>query len=154
MCVGQRNDIKYIEIYTHCCTGSIGSNANSNGTDSDFDDKDDSIDDKSHGRHQGIDSTDDTSGDTLPTDGPLTVRPLLQSLAHRLLKGKTGSVVAIRPDNGEIICLAANTKNGEDLTQAIATPHAPGSTFKTAQALTMLSESAITPERQWNATRE
>ena len=31
----------------------------------------------------------------LPTDGPLTVRPMLQQLGERLLKGKTGSIVAI-----------------------------------------------------------
>jgi len=45
----------------------------------------------------------------LPTDGPLTVRPMLQQLGERLLKGKTGSIVAINPENGEIICLATNT---------------------------------------------
>ena len=46
----------------------------------------------------------------LPTDGPLTVRPILQQLGERLLKGKTGSIVAINPENGEIICLATNTR--------------------------------------------
>ena len=39
----------------------------------------------------------------LPTDGPLTIRPMLQQLGERLLKGKTGSIVAINPENGEII---------------------------------------------------
>ena len=43
----------------------------------------------------------------LPTDGPLTIRPMLQQLGERLLKGKTGSIVAINPENGEIICLAS-----------------------------------------------
>ena len=51
----------------------------------------------------------------LPTDGPLTIRPLLQQLGKRLLKGKTGSIVAINPDNGEIICLATNTPQGADV---------------------------------------
>ena len=40
---------------------------------------------------------------SLPTDGPLTVRPLLQQLGERLLQGKTGSIVAINPANGEIL---------------------------------------------------
>ena len=82
----------------------------------------------------------------LPTDGPLTIRPLLQQLGERLLKGKTGSILAINPENGEIICLATNTPQGYDVRQAIGKPQAPGSTFKTAQALTLLSEGIITPE--------
>lgn len=85
-------------------------------------------------------------GQGLPTDGPLTIHPLLQSLGERLLKGKTGSIVAINPANGEILCLATNTPNGPDVRLAIGKPQAPGSTFKTAQALVMLSESFVTPE--------
>ena len=83
---------------------------------------------------------------SLPTDGPLTVRPLLQQLGNRLLKGKTGSIVAIRPETGEIICLTTNSPQGENVSLAIAKPYAPGSTFKTAQALTLLSEGIVTPE--------
>ena len=82
----------------------------------------------------------------LPTDGKLTIRPLLQQLGEQLLKGKTGSIVAIDPANGEILCLATNTPNGSDVRQAIGKPQAPGSTFKTAQALTLLSEGIITPQ--------
>ena len=82
----------------------------------------------------------------LPTDGPLTIRPMLQQLGERLLKGKTGSIVAINPENGEIICLATNTPQGSDVRQAIGKPQAPGSTFKTAQALTLLSEGIVTPD--------
>lgn len=82
----------------------------------------------------------------LPTDGPLTLRPLLQQFGERLLKGKTGAIVAINPANGEILCLATNTPQGSDVRQAIGKPQAPGSTFKTAQALVMLSEGSITPE--------
>jgi penicillin-binding protein 2 len=82
----------------------------------------------------------------LPTDGPLTIRPILQQLGERLLKGKTGSIVAINPENGEIICLATNTPQGPDVRQAIGKPQAPGSTFKTAQALTLLSEGFVTPD--------
>ena len=82
----------------------------------------------------------------LPTDGPLTIRPMLQQLGERLLKGKTGSIVAINPENGEIICLATNTPQGADVRQAIGKPQAPGSTFKTAQALALLSEGFVTPD--------
>ena len=82
----------------------------------------------------------------LPTDGKLTIRPLLQQLGEELLQGKTGSIVAINPANGEILCLATNTPNGSDVRQAIGKPQAPGSTFKTAQALTLLSEGVISPQ--------
>ena len=82
----------------------------------------------------------------LPTDGPLTVRPLLQQLGERLLAGKTGSIVAIKPATGEIICLVTNSPEGFNVNLAIAKPYAPGSTFKTAQALVMLTEGNITPD--------
>ena len=82
----------------------------------------------------------------LPSDGPLTVRPLLQQLGERLLNGKTGSIVAIKPATGEIICLVTNSPTGFNVNLAIAKPYAPGSTFKTAQALVMLTEGSITPD--------
>ena len=82
----------------------------------------------------------------LPTDGPLTVRPLLQQLGTRLLKGKTGSIVAIRPETGDIICLCTNSPTGTDTQLAIGKAYAPGSTFKTAQALTLLSEGLVSEE--------
>jgi penicillin-binding protein 2 len=72
------------------------------------------------------------SAQELPDDGQLTIRPMLQKLGERLLKGKTGSIVAINPANGEILCLATNTPQGSDVRQAIGKPQAPGSTFKTA----------------------
>ncbi len=80
---------------------------------------------------------------SLPADGPLTLRPQLQQLGERLLQGKTGSVVAINPKNGELLCLATNTPQGSDVRQAIGRPQAPGSTFKTAQALVLLSEGSV-----------
>ena len=76
----------------------------------------------------------------LPKDGPLTIHPILQRLGEQLLTGKTGSIVAINPANGEILCIATNTPKGSDVRLAIGKPQAPGSTFKTAQALTLLSE--------------
>ena len=76
----------------------------------------------------------------------LTTRPFLQQTAGQLLRGKQGSIVAIRPETGEIICLATNTPTGSNTALAIATAYAPGSTIKPAQALTMLSEGLITPD--------
>ena len=80
----------------------------------------------------------------LPDDGLLTLRPLLQQLGNRLLAGKQGSIVAVKPQTGEIICLATNSPTGPDVRLAIATAYAPGSTFKTAQALTLYSEGLVT----------
>lgn len=71
---------------------------------------------------------------------------MLQQLGERLLQGKTGSIVAINPANGEILCLATNTPQGYDVRHAIGKPQAPGSTIKTAQALTLLSEGIVTTE--------
>ncbi|MCR5130382.1 MAG: penicillin-binding protein [Prevotella sp.] len=87
-----------------------------------------------------------TEAQLLPTDGELTLRPMLQQLGERLLKGKKGCIVAIRPETGEIICLATNSAEGFNTQMAIGKAYAPGSTFKTAQALVMLTEGAISPE--------
>ncbi|MBR2101170.1 MAG: penicillin-binding protein [Prevotella sp.] len=78
----------------------------------------------------------------------LTTRPLLQQLAARLLKGKQGSIVALNPKNGEVVCLASNAPNGNSYLPAIAKAYEPGSTFKTAQALAMLAEGLITPDTE------
>ena len=80
-------------------------------------------------------------------DAPLTTRPLLQKLGRQLLQGKQGSIVAIKPSTGEIVCLVTNSPTGSNLALAIGTAYAPGSTFKTAQALVMLSEGFISPEQ-------
>ena len=79
----------------------------------------------------------------LPDDGPLTIRPMLQQLGEQLLRGKQGSIVAIDPANGDILCLATNSPEGSNVLLAIAKAYAPGSTFKTAQALAMFSEGEI-----------
>ena len=87
-----------------------------------------------------------TQAQQLPQDGPLTIRPLLQQLGNKLLSHKQGSIVAIRPQTGEVICLATNSPDGYDLNLAVGKPYAPGSTFKTAQALTLLSEGVVTTD--------
>ncbi|GAB6982896.1 hypothetical protein JCM15908A_12710 [Prevotella dentasini JCM 15908] len=74
---------------------------------------------------------------------PSTLIPRLQQLGAQLLKGKTGSIVAEDPATGEILCLVTNSPQGSSDALAIATAYAPGSTFKTAQALTLLSEGIV-----------
>ena len=92
----------------------------------------------------------------------------LQQLAERLLQNKIGSVVAIEPATGEVLCMASSPtfdpqilvgrQRGENhrllskdkqkplLNRAIQGTYPPGSTFKTSQALTYLQEGIITPE--------
>ena len=95
----------------------------------------------------------------------------LQQLAERLLKGKIGSIVAIEPATGEILCMASaptfdpaimiGKQRGENqirlshdswkplLNRAIMGQFPPGSTFKTTQALTFLQEGVITPDTHY-----
>ena len=92
----------------------------------------------------------------------------LQQLAERLLENKIGSVVAIEPSTGEVLCMASSPtfdpqilvgrQRGENhkilskdkqkplLNRAIQGTYPPGSTFKTSQALTYLHEGIISPE--------
>lgn len=82
----------------------------------------------------------------LPTDGPLTIDPKLQALGKRLLRGKQGSMVAIEPATGRVLALVSADRVGEDINRAISKEYSPGSTFKVAQALAMLSEGTLKPE--------
>lgn len=82
----------------------------------------------------------------LPADGPLTVNAGLQKLAERLLRGKQGSIVAINPANGEVLCMVVHNKVDDNLNRAISMTYSPGSTFKVAQAATLLTFGAITTE--------
>lgn len=92
----------------------------------------------------------------------------LQRLGERLMQNKIGSIVAIEPESGEILCmvsaptfnptLLSGRRRGEHhirlskektkplLNRAIMGAYPPGSTFKTSQALTFLQEGIITPE--------
>ena len=92
----------------------------------------------------------------------------LQELGERLLEGKIGSIVAIEPSTGEVLCLVSSPSydphlvvgrhRGENhlklardpwkplLNRAIMGVYPPGSTFKTSQALTFLQEGIIIPE--------
>lgn len=92
----------------------------------------------------------------------------LQELGERLLEGKIGSIVAIEPSTGEVLCMVSSPSydphlvvgrhRGENhlklardpwkplLNRAIMGVYPPGSTFKTTQALTFLQEGIIVPE--------
>lgn len=92
----------------------------------------------------------------------------LQLLGERLMEGKLGSIVAIEPTTGEVLCMVSSPgydprllvgrARGENhiklsqdpmrplLNRAIMGQYPPGSTFKTTQALTFLQEGIITPE--------
>lgn len=91
----------------------------------------------------------------------------LQELGERLMKNKLGSIVAIEPATGEILCMVSSPsydpklmvgrQRGKNnmllqqdpmkplLNRAIAGRYPPGSTFKTSQALTFLQEGIISP---------
>ena len=98
----------------------------------------------------------------------------LQALAERLLQNKIGSVVAIEPSTGEVLCMASSPtfspqmlvgrQRGENhrllskdtqkplLNRAIQGTYPPGSTFKTSQALTFLQEGIITSTTSFPCT--
>ena len=112
-------------------------------------------------------------------DGALDRRPVpgknlilgidykLQALGERLMQGKIGSIVAIEPHTGEILCMVSSptydprvmvgrkrSKSHHELSldprkpllnRSIMGQYPPGSTFKTSQGLTFLSEGIITP---------
>ena len=98
----------------------------------------------------------------------------LQALGERLMQGKLGSIVAIEPKTGEVLCMVSSPgydprvmvgrqrgKNHQALNsdprlpllnRAINGTYPPGSTFKTSQALTFLEEGIITPETAYSCS--
>ena len=121
-----------------------------------------------HGRVQG--SYQNGKLDHQPVAGKnltLSLDIPLQALAERLLEGKIGSIVAIEPSTGEVLAMASSptydprTLVGRNrskahlalsrnvwkplLNRSIMGQYPPGSTFKTTQALTYLSEGIIHP---------
>jgi len=91
----------------------------------------------------------------------------LQALGERLLEGKIGSIVAIEPATGEVLCMVSSPsydprlmtgrRRGKMhkllarnpwkplLNRSIMGQYPPGSTFKTTQALTFLTEGTVSP---------
>lgn len=121
-----------------------------------------------HGRIQG--SYMDGKFDNRPVAGKdltLSIDIKLQALGERLLEGKIGSIVAIEPSTGEVLCMVSSPsydprimtgrKRGKMhaalsrdpwkplLNRSIMGMYPPGSTFKTTQGLTFLSEGIISP---------
>lgn len=98
-------------------------------------------------------------------DLTLSIDIELQELGERLMKNKLGSIVAIEPSTGEILCMVSSPsydpslltgrdrgKNHKELTKdkrkplmnrAIMGQYPPGSTFKTSQAATFMQEGII-----------
>lgn len=85
-------------------------------------------------------------------EAPTTLHPSLQELGTELMKNKTGSIVAINPANGEIICMVTNSPLGSNETLAVATAYPPGSVIKPANALTFLSEGIATANTRVGCT--
>lgn len=106
--------------------------------------------------------------DTLPIVGrdlTLSIDLKLQALGEKLMKHKLGSIVAIEPSTGEILCMVSSPSydpkalsgkmRGKNsyylqidplkplLNRAIQGTYPPGSTFKTSQGLTFLQEGII-----------
>ena len=129
-----------------------------------------------HGRVQG--SYQNGALDTKPVAGKnltLGIDYKLQALGERLLEGKIGSSVAIEPKTGEVLCMVSSpsydpremvgrkrSKTHRELSQDVWKPllnrsimglYPPGSTFKTTQALTFLSEGIITPQTAYSCHR-
>ena len=98
----------------------------------------------------------------------------LQMLGEKLMRNKIGSIVAIEPKTGEILCMVSapsfnpselsGRHRGENfqtlssrpdkplLNRPIQGTYPPGSTFKTSQALTFLQEGIIDTRTQYPCT--
>lgn len=121
-----------------------------------------------HGRIQG--RYQDGAFDRRPVPGKnltLSLDADLQALGERLMEGKIGSIVAIEPSTGEVLCMVsspsydprmmvgrARSKNHRLLSQNVWKPllnrsimgqYPPGSTFKTTQGLTFMTEGILHP---------
>ena len=101
-------------------------------------------------------------------DLTLSIDIELQQLGERLMQNKIGSIIAIEPATGEILCMVSapsydpalltgrqrgenhkalrNDKRKPLLNRAIMGTYPPGSTFKTSQAATFLQEGIIDTE--------
>lgn len=85
----------------------------------------------------------------LQGDSALTIDDRLQQLATRLMRNKQGSIIAIEPSTGRILALVSHDRVDAGVDRAISAVYSPGSTFKVAQAMEMLSEGTLTAERTY-----
>ena len=120
-----------------------------------------------HGRVQGRYKNGELDHRAVPGKNlTLSIDASLQELGERLMEGKIGSIVAIEPSTGEVLCMVSSpsydprmmvgrqrSKNHRQLSQNVWKPllnrsvmgqYPPGSTFKTTQGLTFMSEGIIT----------
>ena len=121
-----------------------------------------------HGRVQG--RYQEGRFDRRPVAGKnltLGIDAKLQALGERLMEGKIGSIVAIEPSTGEVLCMVSSpsydprvmvgrqrSKSHRLLSQNVWKPllnrsimgqYPPGSTFKTTQGLTFMTEGILHP---------
>ena len=121
-----------------------------------------------HGRIQG--RYQNGKFDRRPVAGKnltLSIDADLQALGERLMEGKIGSIVAIEPSTGEVLCMVSSpsydprmmvgrqrSKSHRLLSQNVWKPllnrsimgqYPPGSTFKTTQGLTFMTEGILHP---------
>ncbi len=121
-----------------------------------------------HGRLKG--RYQDGKFDHRPEPGKnlqLSIDADLQALGEKIMEGKIGSIVAIEPQTGEILCMVSSPSydprlligrnRGKNLkmlqrnprkpllNRAISGQYPPGSTFKPTQALTFMQEGIIGP---------
>jgi len=122
-----------------------------------------------HGRIQGSYRHGELDHSPVPGKNlTLAIDLQLQALGERLLEGKIGSVVAIEPQTGEVLCMVSSpsydprimvgrkrAKSQRELgldawkpllNRSIMGQYPPGSTFKTTQGLTFLTEGIITSQ--------
>lgn len=128
-----------------------------------------------HGRIKG--KYEDGRYDVQPVSGrnlTLSIDADLQAYGEKLMKGKTGAVVAIEPATGEILALVSSPtydpallvgrERGENykmltldpsnplFDRAIMAMYPPGSTFKPTQGLIFLEEDIVTPQSSFSCT--
>ena len=125
-----------------------------------------------HGRIKG--KYEDGIYDKTPVAGKnlkLAIDIELQAYAEKLMENKTGSIVMIEPETGEILCMVSSPaydpnlfvgrQRGNNFTalnndsrkplmdRSIMGRYSPGSTFKPAQGLVFLQEGIITPQKMY-----
>lgn len=119
-----------------------------------------------HGRVQGHYMNGELDSPAIPGKNlKLSIDMKLQMLGERLMRNKIGAIVAIEPSTGEVLCMVSapdfdpqlliGRQRGKNhamlsadnrkplLNRAIMGTYPPGSTFKTAQALTYQQEGII-----------
>lgn len=93
-----------------------------------------------------------SAGQTGHAPARLTLDGKMQALAERLLEGKQGSIVAIEPSTGEVKCLVSKSFLSDTVNRAIGQAYSPGSTFKVAQTLALVSEGIVNKDSKFTCS--